>query len=34
MNAFEYKPNEDFIRNFKNVENKGHDKKYDPYNQY
>lgn len=31
MNAFEYKPNQDFIRNFKNIENNGHDKEYDPY---
>lgn len=34
MNAFDYKPNEDFIRNFKNTDNKGHNKENDPYTQY
>lgn len=34
MNAFEFKPNEDFIRNFKNTENNGHNKDHDPYAQY
>lgn len=34
MNAFDYKTNEDFIRNFKNTDNKGHNKENDPYTQY
>lgn len=34
MNAFDYKPNGEFLRNFKDVENKGHSKQNDPYTQY
>ena len=34
MKHFDFKGNNGFLRNFKNVENKGHDTDNDPYKQY